>query len=134
MTLPVSRPLRHLVFALGLTFGFSVDVSRAAQHASSAPAATDAEIQSHFAAAQQAQREKDFPTAEREYQAVIALAPSFAEVHMNLGLIYQLQNRYPEAMTEFRAALKLKPSLIGANFFLGWITASSAKAPKLFRI
>ncbi len=130
MTLPVSRPLRHLVFALGLTFGFSVDVSRAAQHASSAPAATDAEIQSHFAAAQQAQREKDFPTAEREYQAVIALAPSFAEVHMNLGLVYQLQNRYPEAMTEFRAALKLKPSLIGANFFLGVDHCKLGEGPK----
>src|ERR1700719_4555645 len=79
----------------------------------------DAEIQSHFAAAQQAQRQKDYATAEKEYKSVIALAPEFAEVHMNLGLVYQLQNRYPEAMTEFRRALKLKPSLTGANFFLG---------------
>jgi tetratricopeptide (TPR) repeat protein len=38
---------------------------------------------------------------------------------MNLGLVYQLQNRYPEAMTEFRRALKLKPALTGANFFMG---------------
>lgn len=81
--------------------------------------ASDAEIQSHFAAAQQAQRQKDYASAEKEYQSVIALAPDFAEVHMNLGLVYQLQNRYPEAMAEFRRALKLKPSLTGANFFLG---------------
>ncbi len=80
---------------------------------------SDAEIQSHFAAAQQAQRQKDYATAEKEYKSVIALAPEFAEVHMNLGLVYQLQNRYPEAMTEFRRALKLKPSLTGANFFMG---------------
>ncbi len=46
-------------------------------------------------------------------------APEFAEVHMNLGLIYQLQNRTPEAMAEFRRALKIKPTLAGANFFLG---------------
>jgi tetratricopeptide (TPR) repeat protein len=81
--------------------------------------ASESEIQSHFAAAQQAQRRKDYATAEKEYQSVIGLAPEFAEVHMNLGLVYQLQNRYPEAMTEFRRALKLKPSLTGANFFLG---------------
>jgi tetratricopeptide (TPR) repeat protein len=75
--------------------------------------------QYHFAAAQQAQHDKDYATAEREYQAVIALAPDFAEVHMNLGLVYQLEDRSPEAMTEFRRALKIKPALVGANFFLG---------------
>ncbi len=38
---------------------------------------------------------------------------------MNLGLVYQLQNRASEAIVEFRRALKIKPSLSGANFFLG---------------
>jgi tetratricopeptide (TPR) repeat protein len=84
-----------------------------------APATKHSAIESHFAAAQQAQRDKDYATAEREYQAVLALAPDFAEVHMNLGLVYQLQDRFPEAMTEFRRALKFKPGLAGANFFLG---------------
>ncbi|MGA7633693.1 MAG: tetratricopeptide repeat protein [Terriglobales bacterium] len=79
----------------------------------------DSELDSHFAAAQQAQRDKDYATAEREYRAVLAIAPDFAEVYMNLGLIYQLQDRSAEAMTEFRHALKLKPGLSGANFFLG---------------
>jgi tetratricopeptide (TPR) repeat protein len=77
------------------------------------------EIESHFSAAQQAQRNKDYPTAEHEYQAVLAIDPDFAEVHMNLGLVYQLQDRPSEAMTELRRALKIKPSLVGANFFLG---------------
>jgi tetratricopeptide (TPR) repeat protein len=76
-------------------------------------------IESRFAIAQQAQHDKDYTTAEREYQAVLALAPDFAEVHMNLGLIYQLQDRSSEAMAEFRRALKIKPALAGANFFLG---------------
>jgi len=79
----------------------------------------DSAMETHFAAAQQAQRQNDYPTAEREYQAVLAIAPDFAEGHMNLGLVYQLQDRSPEAMTEFRRALKLKPGLTGANFFLG---------------
>jgi tetratricopeptide (TPR) repeat protein len=76
-------------------------------------------VQEHFAAAQAAQEGKDYLTAEREYRAVLAVAPNFAEVHMNLGLLYQLQDRVPEAMKEFQLALKLKPKLAGANFFLG---------------
>lgn len=108
-------------FALRLLALVAVAVSAlnlAAQTTTQKPD-SDAEIQSHFAAAQQAQRQKDYATAEKEYKSVIAVAPEFAEMHMNLGLVYQLQNRYPEAMTEFRRALKLKPSLTGANFFLG---------------
>jgi len=81
--------------------------------------ARDSAIESHFAAAQQAQRDNDYATAEREYRAVLALTPDFAEVHMNLGLVYQLQDRPSEAMAELRRALKIKPALVGANFFLG---------------
>jgi tetratricopeptide (TPR) repeat protein len=81
--------------------------------------ARDSAIESHFSAAQKAQRDKDYATAEREYQAVLALVPDFAEVHMNLGLLYQLQDRPSEAMVELRRALKIKPTLAGANFFLG---------------
>jgi tetratricopeptide (TPR) repeat protein len=76
-------------------------------------------VEQHFSAAQQAEKSGDYPTAEREYRAVLAIRPAFAEVHMNLGLVYQLQDRIPDAMTEFRRALKLKPTLAGANFFLG---------------
>jgi len=76
-------------------------------------------IESHFAAAQKAQHDQHYATAEHEYQAVIAIAPDFAEVHMNLGLVYQLQDRPEQAMPEFLTALKLKPDLVGANFFLG---------------
>ena len=85
----------------------------------SLPTANESAFEAHFAAAQQAQRDRDYATAEGEYQAALALAPEYAEVHMNLGLVYQLENRFPEAMTEFRRALKIKPGLAGANFFLG---------------
>ena len=90
-----------------------------ARQSAPAPADKNAAIEAHFSAAQQAQRERDYATAEREYEAVIALAPDFAEAHMNLGLVYQLQDRSTDAMTEFRRALKIKPGLAGANFFLG---------------
>jgi tetratricopeptide (TPR) repeat protein len=119
--------LRAAVLALAALAAAAFNV--AAQTAPQQPA-SDAEIQSHFAAAQQAQRQSDYATAETEYKSVIALAPEFAEVHMNLGLVYQLQNRYPEAMTEFRRALKLKPSLTGANFFLGVDYCKMGEGPK----
>jgi tetratricopeptide (TPR) repeat protein len=76
-------------------------------------------IEAHFAAAQEAQAHQDYGAAKHEYEAVLALAPNFAEVYMNLGLLDQLQNRIPQAMVQFRRALKIKPTLSGANFFLG---------------
>jgi tetratricopeptide (TPR) repeat protein len=76
-------------------------------------------VEAHFAAAQQAQKNSDYVTAEREYRAVLEIRPDFAEVHMNLGLVYQLQDQISDAMVEFRRALHLKPTLAGANFFLG---------------
>src|SRR5260221_9497450 len=87
----------------------------------SAPASAEksSTIETHFSTAQQAQREKDYATAEQEYRAVLALDPAFAEVHMNLGLVYQLEDRSTDAMAEFQSALKIKPGLAGANFFLG---------------
>jgi Tfp pilus assembly protein PilF len=54
-------------------------------------------IQNHFAAAQLAEQRDDYAAAEREYQAVLIEAPGFAEAHMNLGLIYQLQDRAQSA-------------------------------------
>jgi len=39
---------------------------------------------------------------EREYEAVLSEAPEFAEVHINLGLIYQLEDRVQELMAQFR--------------------------------
>ena len=76
-------------------------------------------VRAHFSAAQDAQQRGDYAAAERVYRAVLTELPNFAEVHMNLGLLYQLQDRTPEAMAEFRSALKFKPTLAGANFFLG---------------
>jgi tetratricopeptide (TPR) repeat protein len=87
-------------------------------------------VQAHFAAAQQAQQRNDYATAELEYQTVLVDAPDFAEAQMNLGLIYQLQDRLPEAMAQFRRALKLKPTLVGANFFLGVDYCKSGEGAK----
>jgi tetratricopeptide (TPR) repeat protein len=93
--------------------------SQSAEQAPTTRSSPSMTVQAHFAAAEQAKQRGDYSTAEREYQAVLVEAPEFAEVHMNLGLIYQLQDRTQEAMVEFRRALNIKPTLVGANFFLG---------------
>src|SRR5437660_6311546 len=112
--------LSHRVSLLrSVLFFMAVSVANLAGQTPPSPPEKSSAIEAHFSAAQQAQRDKDYPTAEREYQAVLALAPKFAEVHMNLGLVYQLEDRSEDAMTEFRRALKIKPTLAGANFFLG---------------
>ncbi len=104
--------------------------SQSAEQAPPTRSSPSLTVQAHFAAAQQAQKRGDYATAEREYQAVLIEAPDFAEVHMNLGLIYQLQDRTPEAMAEFRRALKSKPTLAGANFFLGVDYCKSGEVAK----
>src|SRR5215468_2864234 len=91
----------------------------AAKSSQSGQRANSTGWQEHFVAAQNAQKNQDYATAEKEYRTVLALKPAFAEAHMNLGLVFQLQGRTTDAMTEFRSALRLKPTLTGANFFLG---------------
>jgi tetratricopeptide (TPR) repeat protein len=107
-----SRALLEVLLLISATSCLS------AAQVSASPAASSA-VREHFASAQEAQRQGDYAVAEREYRAVIAEEPNFAEVHMNLGLVYQLQDRTQEAMAEFRRALKINPTLTGANFFIG---------------
>ena len=76
-------------------------------------------VETSWAAAQQAQQQKDYGTAEQEYRKVISLSPGFAEAYMNLGLVYELQSRRQDALAMFEKAVRLKPGLAGAQFLLG---------------
>jgi tetratricopeptide (TPR) repeat protein len=106
---------RRICFIVIAALPFAATLSAQAPENS----AGDAAVEMHFAAARSAQRDQDYSKAEREYRAVIAIAPAFAEVHMNLGLLFQTQDKLTQANAEFRRALQLNPSLTGANFFLG---------------
>src|SRR6266436_833163 len=96
-----STATRYLAFRfpifLYLVVLLTAAAAKSAGQDGSLPSADHSAIQAHFAAAQQAQHDKDYATAEREYQAVLARAPDVAEVRMNLGLVYQLEDRSPEA-------------------------------------
>jgi tetratricopeptide (TPR) repeat protein len=80
---------------------------------------TDSEVGRHFLTARQAQSSGDLDVAAREYLAVLRLQPAFAEVRVNLGLVYYLQARYDQSIQELEKALTTKPGLRGANLFLG---------------
>ncbi|HKV61886.1 MAG TPA: tetratricopeptide repeat protein [Candidatus Acidoferrum sp.] len=66
-----------------------------------------------------AMREGHLDEATEGFAAIVRETPSFAEAHLNLGLVLQEQNRFDEAIGSFQKALILKPKLRGANLFLG---------------
>lgn len=73
----------------------------------------------HFEAAEAAQDQKNYLLAEREYRAVIAAAPRFAPAYLNLGLVYQSEERRNEGARILKKAVRLDTHLAGAQFFLG---------------
>ena len=134
------RILLRLVTQLFASWG------QLAAQGTASQAAISETVRAHFSAAQEAQQRGDYAAAEREYRAILAEAPNFAEVHMNLGLLYQLQDRTPEAMAQFQRGLKVKPTLAGVvdqflqtgplpwraqTFSLASTTARTAMAQKL---
>ena len=120
--MPNDRPrcgLRfHPLSILILTATCLSSASAFGQGAPGVPTLTP-EILSHWQAAQDAQKRRDYGTAAQEYREVIARNPRFAEAYQNLGLAYQLEERWPDAMQAFLKALALEPTLPGANLFLG---------------
>jgi tetratricopeptide (TPR) repeat protein len=48
---------------------------------------------------------RKFSEAEAQYKRAVALRPSFAEAHVNLGNLYLDEGRYDEAIAEYEIAL-----------------------------
>ena len=107
---PIPLALTLLLFLLAMPIGGQV---------SNPDSSLSPAVQAAWAAAQQAQQQKDYGYAEKEYRKVISLSPGFAEAYMNLGLVYELQSRRQDAIAMFEKAVQLKPGLAGAQFFLG---------------
>lgn len=79
----------------------------------------DTQIEQHFVAAQTAQKNGNFETAVKEYQAILGLKPDFAEIHMNLGLMLHAQGKFEESSVALEKSLKLKPGLFPSHLFQG---------------
>jgi tetratricopeptide (TPR) repeat protein len=59
-----------------------------------------------------------YAEAEADYVKLASLAPTIAEVHATLGVIYFQQGKFEQAVAELRRALKLKPTLPKASGLL----------------
>jgi len=70
--------------------------------------------------AQNAFNRGDYNGAIRNYEQVVALRPSWAEVLSNLGVAYHFAGRPRDAVTTLTVALKLKPDMAPANLILGY--------------
>src|SRR6266404_172051 len=73
----------------------------------------------HFRRALDAQRKSELKTAAEEYRLVLTRNPEWAEVYLNLGITYQLQNRYGDAIQSLQKGLAIKPEMTAARVLLG---------------
>lgn len=78
-----------------------------------------AEAQSHFNAAQQAQTDGDLDLAAQEYLKVIRILPRTAEAYASLGMVYNAEGKFSESAQALATAEKLKPELPGVSLYLG---------------
>lgn len=77
------------------------------------------ELDQRFRQASEAMRNGNLDAAAEGFGSITKRAPTFAEAHLNLGLVREEQGRHEDAIASFREALRLKPNLRGANLFLG---------------
>src|SRR5713226_2389357 len=87
--------------------------------ASLAAAQRDTDVTERFRQATLAMREGHLEEAREGFASIVKETPTFAEAHLNLGLVLQEQNRFDEAAASLQKALILKPKLRGASLFLG---------------
>jgi magnesium-transporting ATPase (P-type) len=64
-----------------------------------------------FNKAVELQRKGELKEAEKEYRAVLAAAPNYAEAHANLGAVLIRLDRYEEAISSYEKAFSLAPKL-----------------------
>src|SRR5258705_74745 len=121
----------------------------------SLPTANQSAFEAHFAAAQQAQRDRDYPTAEPEYQA-LELKPKDIDILYLLGSTYErlgkrevahlekvapgssrseqllaesyaTSNEWPSAVIHFQNALAASPNRAGLRTELGEVLLHAGK-------
>jgi tetratricopeptide (TPR) repeat protein len=76
-------------------------------------------VNDQFRQATAALRAGHLDEAAAGFASVTAVAPNFAEAHLNLGLVREEQGKNEDAIASFVKALTIKPRLRGANLFLG---------------
>lgn len=103
---------RSVFFSAVIAMACSLPASSLAQDALS-------QVQEHFLAAQQDQRQGRLDAAVQEYLTVLRLQPGIAEVYVNLGLVYYSQGKFGDSERALAQANRLKPGMRGVSLWLG---------------
>src|SRR5690349_6877935 len=85
---------------------------------SAVASAQSVSIEERFHQATEAMRAGRLDEAGDKFAAIAKDSPSFAEAHLNLGLVREEQGRNEDAIASLHKALALKQRLRGANLFL----------------
>ena len=109
------RSLCPLRVALGPLFIFAV----LAGMCSSVRGQGDAQVQSLYNEAKQAQAAGDLERAIAKYQQLVQIAPRLAPAYNNLGMLYVRTRQYPEAVAALKHARALDPTLASIGPLLG---------------
>ena len=83
-----------------------------------------------FKRAGQLQREADFQHAETYFQKALAIDPSFGEVYLQLGMLYNARGKKEAALQEFAKAVRATPQLTSAHYQLSLAYRRSGESGK----
>ncbi len=68
--------------------------------------------------AKQSQRDVDFQRAEEAFKNALTIDPSFGEVYLQLGMMYNARGKREVALQEFEKAVRATPELAAAHYQL----------------
>jgi len=80
--------------------------------------------------ARRSQREADFRRAESAFRNALASRPSFGEVYVQLGLLYNARDQKDAALREFQNAVRVAPHLSDAHYQLSLACRRAGGAAK----
>lgn len=72
-----------------------------------------------FQTALAAQQNRDLPTAEKGYQALLARTPEFLPARFDLGLVFDAEGKTAEALDAFEAVQVIEPTFPAVQMFVG---------------
>jgi len=83
-----------------------------------------------FKKASQSQREADFQHAETYFHKALTIDPSFGEVYLQLGMLYNARGKKEAALQEFEKAVHATPELTAAHYQLSLAYRRSGESGK----
>ncbi len=81
-----------------------------------------------------AEAKRDLSKAEQHYRAGLAIAPSYAELHLSLGALCLMQTRFSESLEPLEAYHRLQPTNAQGCLFLGQAYAILARREEARKI